>query len=328
MSENKSLLLLPTTMARAGWQLLDERDDVRGVAYEPGIATPQFHALLADAVGVALALTRFGEPEAAAAPRLRAVARIGVGYDTVDVAALTRRRIPLMVAGTANSPSVAEQALFFMLALAKRGAALDARVRAGHWRQGLTDFPVDLQGKSVLLIGFGRIGTRTAKLCRACGMKVVVFDPYVDVATVRAAECEPASTLDAALARADFVSLHCPKTDETRGLFDAARLARLKPGAYLINTARGGLVDELALHAALVSGKIAGAALDVLETEPPPSDHPLLGLPNVLVAPHMAGVTREAMDRMAVATVGNLLRALDGDPDPENVVNREVLPSR
>src|SRR5258708_14440868 len=166
-----------------------------------------------------------------------------------------------MVAGTANSPSVAEQAMFMMLTLAKRGVELHALVKGGQWSTRLGLLPFDLFGKTVLVVGFGRIGTRTrtGKRCLAMEMNVLVYDPYKSAAEIKAAGCEPVSDLDAALPRADFVTLHCPKTPETTGMFNAARLARMKPSAYLVNTARRGIVVEAPLHAALVSGKRAGA---------------------------------------------------------------------
>ena len=230
-----------------------------------------------------------------------------------------------MVAGTANSPSVAEQALFMMLTLAKRAVEMHALVRDGAWASRLGLLPYDLFGKTVLIVGFGRIGTRTAKRCLAMEMNVLVYDPYRPAAEVKAAACEPVTDIDAALPRADFVSLHCPKTPETVGMFNAARLKRLKPTAYLINTARGGIVEEKALYDALVSGKLAGAGLDVFEQEPPPSGHSLFELPNVIMAPHVAGVTREAVDRMSEQTARNILSALDGEPIRQNVINQDVL---
>ena len=156
-------------------------------------------------------------------------------------------------------------------------------------------------------------------------MTVLVYDPYVAAAAVKAAGCEPITDLDEALPRADFVSIHCPKTPETVAMFNTARLARMKPTAYLVNTARGGIIDEPALHAALTSGKLAGAGLDVFDKEPTPTDNPLLALPNVISAPHMAGVTRESLDRMGLQTARNILSALDGKPIRENVINQEVL---
>ncbi|MES1147678.1 MAG: hydroxyacid dehydrogenase, partial [Bradyrhizobium guangdongense] len=250
---------------------------------------------------------------------------IGVGYDAVDVPALSRRKVPLMVAGTANSPSVAEQALFMMLMLAKRAQEMHACVTEGKWADRLRMLPFDLYGKTVLIIGFGRIGSRTAKRCLAMEMNVLVFDPYKAAADIKSAGCEPVGDLDAALPRADFVTIHCPKTPETVGMFNAARIGAMKPTAYLVNTARGGIVDEKALHAALVSGKIAGAGLDVFEQEPPPVGHALFALPNVITAPHVAGVTVEAVDRMSEQTARNILSVLDGDPIRINVINQDVL---
>src|SRR4051812_32984680 len=226
--------------------------------------------------GVALGGTRFGEPELDASQDMRVVTRIGVGYDAVDVPALSRRKVPLMVAGTANSPSVAEQALFMMLTLAKRASEMDTIVKGNKWSARLGALPYDLFGKTLLIVGFGRIGTRTAKRCLAMEMTVLIYDPYKPAADIKAAGCEPVTDLDAALPRADFVSIHCPKNPETVGMFSAARIKLMKPTAYLVNTARGGIIDEKALHQALVAKKLAGAGLDVFEQEPPPSDNPLL----------------------------------------------------
>jgi D-3-phosphoglycerate dehydrogenase len=325
MATNKKKVIAPAIMAPAGWDLLRARDDVEAVPYDPLMPTPQFHALLQDVDGVALALTRFGESELAAAPRVKVAARIGVGFDTVDVPALTRHGVPLMTVGIANSPSVAEQAFALMFALAKRTAQNDAGVRAGTWRDQLAVFPSDFFEKTLLVVGFGRIGTRMARRALAFEMRVLVYDPYVKPQDIRAAGCEPVQDLDAAVAAADFISVHCPKKAETIDMFDAARLARMKPTAIIVNTARGGIVNEQALCAALAAGKIAGAGIDVFEKEPAALDHPLLKLENVIVAPHLAGVTRESMARMAVATVRNILSVLDGAPNRENAVNPEVF---
>src|SRR5208282_1218292 len=244
----------------------------------------------------------FSDPELDAAPELEVVSRIGVGYDAVDVPALTRRKIPLMIGGTANSVSVAEAGVFLIMSLARRGAAMDALVKEGRWQDRYKEMPVDLYGKTVLIIGFGKIGTRAAKRYAAMEMNVLVYDPYTYSATI-----------------------HGPKTPETVGLFNAARLAHMKPTAFIVNTARGGIIDEKALYDVLSQNRIAGAALDVFDQEPTPRDNPLLGLKNFIAAPHVAGVTREAVDRMGVAAVQNILSVLDGKPIRDNVVNREVL---
>jgi D-3-phosphoglycerate dehydrogenase / 2-oxoglutarate reductase len=328
MAANKKKIFITESMSQPGRALLKERDDIEIVEFPNMISAHDFEAMLkaqAPVHGVALGGTGFGEPELEASRDMKVVTRIGVGYDAVDVPALSRRNIPLMVAGTANSPSVAEQALFMMLMLAKRAVEMHSIVKDGKWAHRLGMLPYDLFGKTVLIIGFGRIGTRTAKRCLAMEMNVLVFDPYKSAAEIKGAGCEPVSDLDAALPRADFVSIHCPKTPETVSMFDAARLKRMKETAYLINTARGGIVDEPALYDALVSGKLAGAGLDVFEQEPPPSGHSLFELPNVIMAPHVAGVTREAVDRMSVQTARNILSALDGDPIRHNVINQDVL---
>jgi D-3-phosphoglycerate dehydrogenase / 2-oxoglutarate reductase len=328
MASNKKKIFITESFSQAGRTLLGERDDIEMVEFPNMISAGDFQAKLrehAPVHGVALGATRFGEIELEASGEMKVVTRIGVGFDAVDVPALSKRRVPLMVAGTANSPSVAEHAVFMMLTLAKRAYEMDSIVKDNKWATRLGALPYDLFGKTVLIVGFGRIGTRTAKRCLAMEMNVLIYDPYKPAADIKAAGCEPVASLDAALPRADFVSIHCPKNPETVGMFNAARLKLLKPTAYLINTARGGIVDEKALHEALVSKKLAGAGLDVFEQEPPPAGHPLLALPNVITAPHVAGVTREAVDRMSEQTALNILSALDGTPIRQNVINQDVL---
>jgi D-3-phosphoglycerate dehydrogenase len=325
---NKIKILVTETLSQNARALLTERDDIEVIEFPNLISATDFSALLkqqAPVHGVALGATRFGEPELEASKDMKVVTRIGVGYDAVDVPALSRRKVPLMVAGSANSPSVAEQALFMMLTLAKRAVELHTLVKDGAWATRLGKLPYDLFGKTVLIIGFGRIGSRTAKRCLAMEMNVKVYDPYKSAAEIKAAGCEPVADLDAALPRADFVSIHCPKTPETIGLFNAARLNLMKPGAYLINTARGGIVVEAALYDALTSGKLAGAGLDVFEQEPPPMGHSLFELPNVIIAPHVAGVTHEAVERMSEQTARNILSVLDGDPIRQNIINQDVI---
>jgi D-3-phosphoglycerate dehydrogenase len=328
MAANKKKIFITESFSQSGRALLQERDDLDLVEFPNMISAGDFEAKLrehAPVHGVALGATRFGEPELEASRDMKVVTRIGVGFDAVDVPALSRRKVPLMVAGTANSPSVAEQALFMMLMLAKRAVEMHSIVKDDKWASRLGMLPYDLYGKTVLIIGFGRIGTRTAKRCLAMEMDVLVYDPYKPAAEIKAAGCEPVADLDAALPRADFVSIHCPKNPETVGMFSAARLQRMKPTAYLINTARGGIIDEPALYDALSSGMLAGAGLDVFELEPPQSGHSLFTLPNVIMAPHVAGVTREAVDRMSEQTARNILSALDGQPLRQNVINQDVL---
>ena len=323
---NVKKLLLPVTLAKAGWAIVEAREDVEGVPYDVTGPKSELHRLLEDVAGVALSVQPFSDPELDAGANLEVVARIGVGYDAVDVPALTRRKLPLMIAGTANSVSVAEAGIFLMMSLARRGAAMDTMVKEGRWGDRYKEqMPVDMYGKTVLVVGFGKIGSRSAKRLAAMECNVLVYDPYTYSETIRGMGYEPVGDLDEALPRADFVTIHCPKTPETIGMFNAARLARMKPSAFLVNTARGGIIDEQALHDALSRNRIAGAALDVFDQEPTPADNPLLKLDNFIAAPHMAGVTREAVDRMAIVTAQNLLSVLDGKPNRDNVVNKEVL---
>src|SRR6201747_2563897 len=230
MATNKKKVLITEAFSQQGRELFKDRDDIELVEFPNMISAADFEAMLkqqAPVHGVALGATRFGEPELEASGDMKVVTRIGVGYDAVDVPALSRHNIPLMVAGSANSPSVAEQALFMMLTLAKRAVEMHALVKDGAWATRLGKLPYDLFGKTVLIIGFGRIGTRTAKRCLAMEMNVQVYDPYKPAAEIKAAGCEPVADLDAALPRADFVSVHCPKSPETIGLFNAGRLKRM-----------------------------------------------------------------------------------------------------
>ncbi len=325
MATNKPKVMLPHVMGQDGVSLIKARDDIDTVIYPAGISQAELLPLLEDCAGIALSATPYRRPEMDASPAMQVVARIGVGYDAVEIPALTARGVPLMVVGTANSTSVAEQAFHLMIALAKKNTALDRLVREGKWHDRHNGLPMELSGKTVLIVGFGRIGTRTARRCLGFDMTVLVFDPYVDPGAIAAAGCEPVHELDAALPRADFVSIHCPKNSETVGLFDAARIGRMKPGAFIVNTARGGIIDEPGLYAALTSGHLAGAGLDVFAEEPVPVNTDLLKLDTVIASPHMAGVTTEAVAAMAVTTARNILSVLDGDPIRDNVINREVL---
>ncbi len=325
MASNRKKVMLPHTMGKEGIAKLQARDDIEVVIYPATIAQGEFLPMLSDVAGIALSGTPYRQAEMDASPVMEVVARIGVGYDAVEVPALTVRRVPLMVAGSSNSTSVAEHAFHLMMALAKRTPALDAMVRKGTWADRHGGLPMELSGKTVLIVGFGRIGTRSARRCQGFDMNVLIYDPYVPAEKINAAGCERVSDLDASLPRADFVSIHCPKNPETIGMFNAARFARMKRGAFIVNTARGGIIDEPALHAALTSGHLAGAGLDVFDMEPTPVNNTLLQLDTVITSPHMAGVTTESVAGMAVVTAENILSVLDGKPNRGNVINKEVL---
>jgi D-3-phosphoglycerate dehydrogenase len=281
-------------------------------------------AAMAKGEAIVVRATPINEEFLALSPKLSIVARHGVGYDQVDVPALTKRGIPLTVTAYANALSVAEHALMLMLNLAKQTKIFDTNTRAQKWSN--VDAPVcwDLSGQTVLVLGFGRIGGRVTRLCAAFGMNVLVHDPYVARNTIIGAGFTPVK-LEEGLAAADFVTVHCPSNSETRGMVNAEFLGGMKNGARFINTARGTLVDEAALAAALHSGKIAGAGLDVFWDEPVVASNPLLGAPNTLVTPHSAAGTVQGMQRMGLSCVESIIGHFNGTLDQEMVINREVL---
>lgn len=239
----------------------------------------------------------------AAAPRLRVIGRAGVGLDNVDVEAATRRGIVCMNTPGANTIAAAEHTLALLLALARQVPQAHAHLRGGKWERERF-LGTEVYGKTLGIVGLGRIGSEVARRAQGFGMRVVAFDPYLEAEVARRLGVELVD-LDALLAQADFISLHVPLTRETRGLLGAAELARVKPGVRIVNCARGGVVDEAALAAALQAGRVAGAALDVFEREPPWGS-PLLELDSVVVTPHLGASTEEAQAAVAVAIAGQV----------------------
>jgi D-3-phosphoglycerate dehydrogenase / 2-oxoglutarate reductase len=264
-------------------------------------------------------------PEAIrAGRRLRVVARHGVGLDYIPVGTCTELGIPVVYTPDANTESVAEHVVGTMIALAHQVARADRAVRAGSWqvRDSLMGF--DLHGRTIGIIGMGRIGARVAQICRlAFGMRVLGHDPHLDDQTIVGRGAEPRRLLSL-LADSDFVTLHTPSTPQTRRLIDAGALASMKRTACLINHARGALVDTAALTMALRQGALGGAAVDVLETEPPAPDLELIQLENVITTPHSAALTDEAMRRMGCDAGQDILRVLRGEK-PLACANPEVL---
>jgi D-3-phosphoglycerate dehydrogenase len=322
--KNRKKVLIVGRMPQAGIELLKTRDDVEYEILTDDRA-PSLHPRLKDANAVTLGATPFRQAELDAAPGMMVVARLGVGFDAVEVPALNKRKIPLMTTGTANSVSVAEHAMYMMLAASRLVKKSDRWVRESAWGQRLSDLPSDMAGKVVLVVGMGRIGSRTVRRCVAFEMDTYVLDPNIGEAEIKKAGATKVTDLKAILPKVDYVSIHCPKSPETVNLFNAGTLALMKPTAFLVNTARGGIVNEDALFDALSSGKLRGAGLDVLDREPPDPANRLFTLENVIFSPHMAGVTQEASDRMAVTAIQNILSVFDGRPNAANVVNKEVL---
>jgi len=244
------------------------------------------------------------------AARLRVIGRAGVGVDNVDVEAATRRGIVVANAAESTVDSAAEHAIALLLALARNIPQAHAAVIAGQWDRGRYT-GIELAGKTLGVVGLGRIGREVARRGLGLGMTVVAYDPYVAAERFRELGIEPAESKEALCAQADVVTLHLPLSDATRALIDANALAAMKDGVRIVNAARGGLVDEAALVDAIRSGKVAGAALDVFETEPYAG--PLLELPQVIVTPHLAGSTTEAQDRAGVVIAEQVAAALTGD---------------
>ena len=274
-----------------------------------------------------LARSAYITPElVATANGLEVVSRHGVGYDRVDVAALSARNIPLTVTGTANSPSVAEQTMMFMLACAKRLRPTDRRTREGDFLKARQEIGrIELLHKKALIIGFGRIGRIVARRCQGFDMEVLACDPYVDPQVIRDAGVMPVENFRDVLGDIDYLTIHVPLNDETRNLIGADELARLKPTAIVVNCARGGIINEDALYETLKAEKIFGAGVDVFAIEPTPGDHPLFTLDNILVNPHAAASPMECLERMGVQAAQNILDQFDGRLDPDMIVNRDVL---
>ncbi len=317
-------ILLCRALHPAGMALLAERGRELDIVTLHDPPVEQFHQHLSSADAVLCWLERVDQAALAVAPRLKVVSRYGVGFDTVDIAACTERDIPVMVVNGTNDLSVAEHAMMLMLAVARRALDNDQIVKAGGWWAKDGPGMVDLAGRSVLVVGYGRIGSRVARYCRAFQMKVMVMDPGFHPARIAADGFTPIRDFHAGLADADVVTLHCPLSPATHHLMDTAAFATLKPGAILVNTARGPIVEEAALVAALTSGRLHGAGLDVLEVEPSTATNPLYAFPNVVVSPHNAASTEEGLARMARQAARNILDVLDGKRDPAFMVNGEI----
>ncbi|GAA3052273.1 MULTISPECIES: phosphoglycerate dehydrogenase [Actinomycetes] len=264
-------------------------------------------ALIADVDGVVAGLDDYTARVIAAAPRLTVISRYGVGTDRVDLEAARAAGVVVTNAPGANSQSVAELTVGLMFAVARRIPRLDAAVAAGDWPRA---DGVELGGRRLGVIGLGEIGRQVARAGAGLGMEVHGCDPALDDDRIRELGIVPGS-VDEVCRRADVLSLHVPLTPRTRHLVDARRLDLLPDGAIVVNTARGGLLDEQAAHAALEEGRLHGVAVDAYETEPP-RESPLIGHPRVVATPHTGAHTAEAVHRMAQAAVGNLLDVLQG----------------
>ena len=258
-----------------------------------------------DPVAIVVRYGRIGAAAMDAAPGLRVVSKHGSGTDTIDKAAAAGRGVEVVAAVGANAAAVAEQAMALLLACAKSVVTLDARMRAGHWDKA-THKSVELEGRTVGVVGLGAIGLRFARMADAMALRVLGHDPY---AASPPAHVEPVD-LETIWREADFLSLHCPLTADNAKLLDADTLGRCKRGVIVVNTARGGLIDEAALLAAVRSGQVAAAGLDSFATEPMVAPHPFQEEPRIVLSPHIGGVTADAYVKMGVAAARNALAVL------------------
>ncbi len=258
-------------------------------------------------------------------PRLRIIARTGIGVDRIDLAAATRRGILVINSPDGPTESTAEHAIALMLALCKQVMTTDRVLRAGLPYPTLSQITPGFEvfGTTLGLVGLGRIGSRVAAIARVLGMRVLAFDPILPTERATALGVELVPTLEEMLTRVQVLSLHCPATPQTRHIINAATLELLPRGSYLINVARGALIDEAALLDALRSGHLAGAALDVYDPEPPITIHPLFSLPNTICTPHIGSYTFASLKRMQIMTCEQIVVALRGER-PANLVNTDV----
>ena len=259
-------------------------------------------------------------------PDLLVASSHGAGFDTIDLAACTRAGVLAVNQAGGNKEGVAEHALAMLLTLSKKIIQADRRMRREHGFRRIDFMGNDLVGHTLGIVGIGHIGTRLAELARGLfRMRVLAYDPYLDAEQVKARGAEKVE-LDELLRMSDYVSVHCPRTKETENMLGAVQFALMKPTAYFVNTARGGIHDEKALQAALEGGRLAGAGLDVWAVEPPPLDHPLLKRDDVLASPHIAGITRESRKQIATVAAEQLLEILEGKRPPR-LLNPEVWPA-
>lgn len=323
----KPVVLIAEQLSPATIDALGPDFDIREV---DGTDREALFAALAEAHAVLIrSATKMDAEAIAASPVLKVIARAGVGLDNVDIPAATTAGVMVVNAPTSNIISAAELTIGHILSLARRIPAAHASLAAGQWKRSAYT-GTELYEKTVGIVGLGRIGALIAERLRAFGVRVVGYDPYVTPARAQQLGVELLS-LDDLIATSDFITVHMPKTPETTGMIGAAQLAAMKPTAFVVNVARGGLIDEEALHTALTTGEIAGAGLDVFTSEPPKPDSPaarLLDLPTVVVTPHLGASTDEAQEKAGVSVARSVKLALEGDlvPDAVNVAGGVIDP--
>lgn len=310
-------------LSQAAWDKL-EANGLGVIKTSMTISAAELERVIAkaDPIGIISRGAHLSAAAITAAPRLRVISKYGVGYDNIAIAAATARGIPVYITRGANSQSVAELAIGLMVAVARRMREQDTELRQGHWHR--PNRGIELSGRSLGIIGFGAVGSRVATIANALGMRVAIYDPYMDAKFLPSGVVQH-DELMALLERTDILTLHCPLTEATRGMIGADELASLKQDAIVINTARGGIVDEQALAIALTRGHLAGAGIDTHVEEPPRQPTALAHAPHVLLTAHCGAATAAAADRLSMAVVDNLLRGLSGRSlQCPNLVNADI----
>jgi len=298
---------------------------VREAGHEIEIATidsayltkPELHAQLPGISAVMASSEKYSRETFEQFPQLQVISRLGVGFDAIDLEAARDHEIPVMITAGTNDTTVAESTVALMLALARELGTYFKQASTGDWTRPAT---TELCNKTVGLLGLGRVGRSVVRRLNGFEVNFVASEPFPDLEFAESFNVDLVEPHDV-FRRADFLSLHTPLTEDTQSIVNEDSLGLMRPGAFLVNTARGGLVDEAALRSALDSGHLAGAALDVRTVEPPQPGDELAGHPRILPTPHMAGVSTESVERMAIAAANNLVAALRGDWDRDMVVN-------
>ena len=324
MSSNKYKVLVVQGLHEQGLEMLKQRSDIE---FNVLLSDDENEILEAakDVNGITVRTAQITEKIINSSKNLQVISRHGVGYDSINLKSLNNKKIPLTIAAHSNMISVSEQAMFFLLALNKNVFYYDDFTRKGDWTNRWDVKAWDLAGKNIMVIGFGRIGSNFVKRALAFDMNVYVYDPYIDHEKIKKSGAIPIQNFKNNLSKMDAITLHCPKNEETTNLFTKKEFQTMKKNAFIINCARGGILNEDDLYEALLNEKIAGAGLDVFDVEPTPSSNPLFKLKNVILSPHIAGVTVESTVRMAIETVQNVLDVFDNKVNKSVIVNLEEI---
>ena len=324
MGSNKYKVLVVQGLHEQGLEMLKQRSDIE---FKVLLSDDENEILEAakDVNGITVRTAQITEKIINSSKNLQVISRHGVGYDSINLKSLNKKKIPLTIAAHSNMISVSEQAMFFLLALNKNVFYYDDFTRKGDWTNRWDVKAWDLAGKNIMVIGFGRIGSNFVKRALAFDMNVYVYDPYIDHEKIKKSGAIPIQNFKNNLSKMDAITLHCPKNEETTNLFTKKEFQTMKKNAFIINCARGGILNEDDLYEALLNEKIAGAGLDVFDVEPTPSSNPLFKLKNVILSPHIAGVTVESTVRMATETVQNVLDVFDNKVNKSVIVNLEEI---